>query len=110
MNNSKKILKFLKNIKPLKVPTNIMVMNPYKDPYTWSLVEKYYNKYYNDKNKRTLIIGINPGRLGGGLTGIPFTDPYNLEKYCLINNSLNKKKEISSKFIYELIFNYGGSD
>ena len=29
MNNSKKILNFLKNIKPLKVPNNISTMNPY---------------------------------------------------------------------------------
>ncbi len=108
MNNSKKILKFLKKIKPLKAPKNITVMNPYQNHYTWSLVEKYYKKYYNDEKSRTLIFGINPGRLGGGLTGIPFTDPVNLEKYCLINNSIDKKREISSKFIYELIDKYGG--
>lgn len=108
MNNSIKILKFLKKIKPLKVPKNITVMNPYQNHYNWSLVKKYYNKYYNDEKSRTLIFGINPGRLGGGLTGIPFTDPVNLEKYCLINNSIDKKREISSKFIYELIDEYGG--
>ena len=86
MNNSKKILKFLKNIKPPKVHDNIFVMNPYENETVWKLVKKFYSSYYSDNNKRIIIFGINPGRLGGGLTGIPFTDGYNLEKYCLINN------------------------
>ena len=109
MNNSKKILKFLKNIKPLKVPDNIYVMNPYENETVWKLVQKFYSTYFSDCNKRIIIFGINPGRLGGGLTGVPFTDGYNLEKYCLINNSFNKKKEISSKFIYEMILTNGGT-
>ena len=109
MKNSKKILDFLKKIKPLKVPNNISIMNPYHNKNIWPLIKKFYTSYYNDYKRRIIILGINPGRLGGGLTGIPFTDPYNLEKYCLIDNSLNKKKEISSKFIYELISIYGGT-
>ena len=108
MKNSGKILDFLKTLIPLKVPSNISVMYPYRNHYVWSLVEKYYNKYYDDKNKRILIIGINPGRLGGGITGIPFTDPVNLEKYCFINNTIERKREISSQFIYEVINKYGG--
>lgn len=54
-------------------------------------------------------MGINPGRLGGGTTGIPFTDPVKLEKICGIPNLLPKKTELSADFIYTLIAACGGS-
>ena len=57
-----------------------------------------------------MIIGINPGRFGGGVTGIPFTDPIRLEKSCGIANSLPRKAELSSLFIYEMIHAYGGPE
>jgi hypothetical protein len=57
-----------------------------------------------------MILGINPGRFGSGLTGVPFTDPINLEKYCGIENKLPKKHEISSEFIYSMIDSFGGCD
>ena len=55
MNNSKKILKFLKNIKPPKVHDNIFVMNPYENETVWKLVKKFYSSYYSDNNKRIII-------------------------------------------------------
>jgi hypothetical protein len=70
----------------------------------------FYHKYYNDNYPRRIILGINPGRLGGGLTGIPFTDPVNLEKHCDIKNTFDKKTELSSSFIYELINACGGPE
>lgn len=75
-----------------------------------SLCNRFYKKYYNDHNTRRIIFGINPGRLGGGLTGIPFTDPIHLEKFCAIENPLQKKAELSSTFIYEMINVYGGPE
>jgi hypothetical protein len=48
--------------------------------------------------------------LGGGLTGIPFTDPQKLETYCHIPNSLRKKSELSADFIYSLITAYEGPE
>ncbi|NNF22415.1 MAG: DUF4918 family protein, partial [Saprospiraceae bacterium] len=51
---------------------------------------------------------INPGRFGGGLTGIPFTDPINLQETCGIKNNIDKRHELSSKFIYEMIEALGG--
>ena len=69
----------------------------------------FYNKFYNDNNKRHLLIGINPGRFGGGVTGIPFTDPIRLEKICEIQNDFQKKQELSSVFIYEMIEAFGGA-
>lgn len=56
-----------------------------------------------------MIIGINPGRFGGGITGIPFTDPIKLEELG-IHNSLPKKRELSADFVYEVIKTCGGAE
>ena len=75
-----------------------------------ALCQLFYNKYYYDNHSRRIILGINPGRLGGGLTGIPFTDPIHLERNCGIQNTLDKKLEFSSTFVYEMINACGGPE
>jgi hypothetical protein len=92
------------------LPRGVKVLNPYHEPSVMQLCQQFYHSYYHDNSIRRVIIGINPGRLGGGLTGIPFTDPVHLEKYCHIKNSLQKKTELSSTFIYEMIAAYGGPE
>lgn len=92
------------------VPADITVLNPYREAYTLSLCEMFYNKYYNDNNTRKLLLGINPGRFGSGLTGISFTDPIKLEQDCNIPNTLQKKPELSADFIYAMIHAYGGPE
>lgn len=69
----------------------------------------FYEKYYHDVKKRTFILGINPGRFGAGITGIPFTDPIRLEALG-IPNSFQKRQELSSVFIYEMIRDHGGPE
>lgn len=91
-----------------RLSDGVDVINPYKLPEVKNVVRVFYNKFYNDDNKRIYMFGINPGRFGGGLTGIAFTDPVALKKYCNIENNLGERKELSSKFIYELITEYGG--
>jgi hypothetical protein len=91
-----------------RLPKGISVLNPFKDPVTAYLSQRFYQKYYSDTQTRTLILGINPGRLGSGLTGVPFTDPINLQAYCGIENKLPQKHELSSEFIYQVITAYGG--
>jgi hypothetical protein len=105
------VLKFYKSLRiENKLPKGVEVMNPYQDKMAFKLCEKFYQKYYADDNARTLIIGINPGRFGGGITGIPFTDPIKLLENCGIENDLNKKVELSADFIYRMINAYGGTD
>lgn len=107
---SKKILSFLKNLQPdFSLPSGVEVMNPFQNGETFNLCKKFYNKYYNDNNPRHLVLGINPGRFGGGVTGIPFTDPIRLENNCGIKNGFVKKQELSSVFIYEMINAFGGA-
>ena len=108
---SKKILSFLKNLDlKVELPAEVEVMNPFKDQATFNLCEKFYKKYYSDNNPRHLILGINPGRFGGGVTGIPFTDPVRLQNTCGIENDFQKKQELSSVFIYEMIHAFGGPE
>lgn len=108
---SDKILSFLKNLDlKIDLPAEVQIMNPFKEPATFNLCEKFYKKFYNDNNARYLIFGINPGRFGGGITGIPFTDPVRLQNICGIENNFQKKQELSSVFIYEMIQAYGGPE
>lgn len=92
----------------MELPPGIEVMHPFKEPLTLSTCKQFYNKFYNDHEKRFMIIGINPGRFGGGITGIPFTDPIRLEVNCGIPNEWQKRQELSSVFIYEMIEAFGG--
>lgn len=105
------ILHFLQNLKiEAPIPRGVEVLNPYQQPEALNLCTKFYGKYYNDSKTRSLIIGINPGRFGGGLTGIPFTDPIRLQQVCAIENTLSKKPELSSEFIYKIISAFGGPE
>ncbi len=92
-----------------KLPEGIRVMNPYQeDPQALKISEAFYHKFYNDNQVRLLILGINPGRFGGGLTGVPFTDPKRLISACHIPYEGKITHEPSSVFIYEMIHAYGG--
>lgn len=86
----------------------IEVLNPYKSSDVKRITSEFYKSFFNDNNKRFFILGINPGRFGGGVTGIAFTDPIALVKSCGIKNSFIKKPELSSKFVYSFINEFGG--
>jgi hypothetical protein len=93
------------------LPNGIRIMNPFREhDNVMGIVEAFYHKYYNDNNKRHIILGINPGRFGAGLTGIPFTDPKRLISECHIPYSGKMSHEPSSVFIYEMINAYGGPE
>ena len=92
------------------LPNGISLIYPFGSPDVYNLLRTFYTKYFDDTNKRSFLFGINPGRFGAGLTGIPFTDPVILEELCKITNDLIKKKELSSIFIYEMIDYLGGID
>ena len=104
------ILDFLFNLQlPFNLPKNVEVLDAHHRPAVREACRSFFQKYYNDNDQRVLLIGINPGRFGGGVTGIPFTDPIRLEKFCGIQNDFQKKQELSSVFIYEMIEAFGGA-
>ena len=86
-------------------------MNPFKESETASRISGlFYEKFYKDNKERKLILGINPGRLGAGVTGIPFTDTKRLNGECGIKLEEFRTHEPSSVFIYDVIKAYGGPE
>ena len=103
------ILKFFAALDfPVPLPGGIEVMIPFADKATLQATQLFYKKYYHDTLQRRMIIGINPGRFGGGVTGIPFTDPIRLQNDCGIKNNWPKKQELSSLYVYDMIHAFGG--
>jgi hypothetical protein len=94
----------------IPLPPGVEVMKPFTNKNTLEISEKFYRKFYSDDYKRILILGINPGRFGGGITGIPFTDPVKLENICGIHNQMKKVTEPSASFVYDMIGAYGGPE
>jgi hypothetical protein len=100
---------FLKDLRPdFNLSEGISCLLPFENPEVIDLNRKFYTKFYDDKNSRRLILGINPGRFGSGVTGISFTDPIKLETELGIKNSFAKRAELSSDFIYKVINEFGG--
>jgi hypothetical protein len=69
----------------------------------------FYDRFYDDSNGRVFIIGINHGRFGGGVTGLSFTDPVAVREFCGIENSLGTRRELSSRFIFKVVEEFGGA-
>ncbi len=107
---SQKIITFNKNLNYKgSLPSQIQIMNPFREnPYALKVSSVFYKKYYDDDNHRKLILGINPGRFGAGVTGIPFTDTKRLVEKCGIPWEGDPTHETSSVFVYEVIDAYGG--
>lgn len=92
-----------------KLPDGIEVLNPYRSSEVKDVLESFCTKFYARKKSRILMVGINPGRKGGGLTGIPFTDTVALNESCGLSVNLPHSSELSSKFIYRMIDAFGGT-
>jgi len=90
------------------IPKGIDWLLPCNEPETRRVMSIFYPKYYQDIQPRKIIFGINPGRFGAGLTGVPFTDPVKMQNECQIENNFDKKQELSAQFIYQVIQRYGG--
>ena len=109
--NYDKILNYCNNLSKIKIDSfdNYKIINPY-NKQTNEITKKFYNKFYNDNNKRRLILGSNPARRGTSVTGVPFEDAAHLQKETGIfidNFYINKS---SSNFLYDVIENYGGCE
>ena len=62
---------------------------------------EFHKRYVQPNSPKIVICGINPGRNGAGLTGIPFIDFESLSK--MLSNIGNKESEQSAKFFYSVI-------
>jgi hypothetical protein len=93
------------------LPDNVHIMNPFREnPSVPALTQEFYTRYYGDAEPRRLILGINPGRLGAGATGIPFTDTKRMQEFLgiMVPGGVHTH-EPSSVFVYEVIQAYGGA-
>jgi hypothetical protein len=107
-----KAILFLSSLKfENHLPEGILVMNPFSEnKEVIPVVSAFFRKYYSDNRKRRLIMGINPGRFGAGVTGIPFTDTIRMKEKCGLPVPGIKSYETSSVFVYEMIERYGGPE
>jgi hypothetical protein len=104
------LFNFYNNLQPPSIlPSDIEWLFPQKTSEVKKVLQQFLFKYYNDNHPRRLLLGINPGRFGAGVTGVNFTAPLQLKQYCGIDHSFKMQSEISAEFIYEMIEAYGGT-
>jgi hypothetical protein len=103
------LLQYYKELQPpARLPAHIEWLYPQQQPEVIDIVETFCHRFYNDSKERTLLLGINPGRFGAGITGVNFTASKELEEDCGIDNPFPKRSELSAEFIYKVIRAYGG--
>ena len=104
-----KLFHFYTSLQPsANLPDNISWLCPHQQEEFLYILTMFLRKYYFVNAERTLLLGINPGRYGAGITGINFTAPKQLREYCKIENPFSGS-ELSAEFIYMMIEAYGGT-
>ncbi len=96
-----------------KLPRGVRALNPFEGEeatQVMPMVRAFYRKFYADDAPRRLILGINPGRLGAGATGVPFTDTKRMEQVCGIPAGGLSTHEPSSVFVYRVVRAFGGPE
>lgn len=93
------------------LPSGVSIMNPFREnPEILEVSSEFYRKFYSDNNLRHIILGINPGRFGSAVTGVPFTDTKRLQSACGIPYAGKQTHEPSSVYVYEMINAFGGPE
>lgn len=110
MSWAKKLFKFYENLHPpATLPPDVKWLYPQQHKEVKQVLKTFLLKYYSDTKPRKLLLGINPGRFGAGVTGVNFTAPLQLKQNCGIDHSFKMQSELSAEFIYEMIEAYGGT-
>lgn len=103
------LLEFYRTLQPPPtLPSGIAWLLPQHNPEVQIVQQCFFSKFYSDDQPRILLLGINPGRFGAGVTGINFTASKQLTEHCGIEHYFKKGSELSAEFIYEVITAYGG--
>lgn len=105
---AQQLIDFYQQLIPPSVPKGFQVMHPQPNQQVIEVVKQFFKKYYSDKKARRLLLGINPGRYGAGITGLNFTAPKQLKENCGIDHPWKNSTELSAEFIYDMITAYGG--
>jgi len=95
----------------LRMPKDIQVLDPFNGEHQVEvrrIVQAFHRKFYSDNTSRRLMLGINPGRLGAGSTGLSFTDTKRCVSDLEIPITGLQTHEPSSDFFYRMIRSTGG--
>ena len=65
------------------------------------VADAFWSTYYPKDLPREVICGLNPGRLGAGLTGVPFTDFFSLSKW--LPGIKRNDSEASAQFFFQVV-------
>lgn len=105
------LFNFYKGLQPPQaVPAGIGWLYPQQSAEVMEVVQCFLQKYYSDAAPRTLLLGINPGRFGAGVTGVNFTAAKQLTEICAVKHPFKPGSELSAEFIYNMIAAYGGPE
>jgi hypothetical protein len=101
------------SLKDAKLPAGVGVLDPFNGDHADEvrrIVTEFHRNFFNDDGPRMLMLGINPGRLGAGSTGLSFTDTKRCESDLLIPVHGIRTHEPSSDFFYRMIRAAGGAE
>ena len=105
-----RLLRFLTTFPlPSVLPAGVTAVSPYREDGPRALLTQFAQRYYTGEQPRVALLGINPGRLGNGRTGVAFTDPATLSDWG-IPNELPRRREPSSEFMQQVILALGGPE
>lgn len=112
---AQKVIQFNKNLSKIsmELPDDFRIINPFSGKQRELVNEittAFYKKFYDDKNKRRLILGSSPARRGTAVTGVPFEDAAHLQKETGILIDKFYINKSSSGFLYDVIEKYGGCE
>lgn len=106
-----KAIAFFRNLRPPQhLPPGVETLYPHRQPAVQEAIQSFFHKYYNDNLPRYMLVGINPGRFGAGITGINFTAPRQLSENCGIGHPFDNTSELSAEFMYTMIEAFGGTE
>ncbi len=110
MTFAERVLAFFRQLTPpdIPLPEGFSWLFPYDQEETKRVMALFYRRFYADEHPRAFVFGINPGRFGAGVTGVPFTDPIRLEADGGIPNAFSKRPELSAQFVWEVVRAFGG--
>lgn len=101
------------SLKDVRLPEGVGVLDPFNGGHAdevCRIVTLFHRKFYGDGRPRLLMLGINPGRLGAGSTGLPFTDTKRCESDLGIPVNGIRTHEPSSDFFYRMVRAAGGPE
>lgn len=97
----------------LELFDNYSISNPFNGKNKRQIKEitnAFYKKFYNDHNRRYLILGSSPARKGTAITGIPFEDASHLYRATGVMIDKFYINKSSSGFLYDVMEQYGGCE